>query len=244
MTLTLEICINTLHVNFLLWTREVASNSNIRGGANRYKIIINFLLKICTVLFHASTPMSPSHTFEGLFELTQCSSIGPSTRLVYCTWSYRGTRIPFGCVALSRAFIANLECAFVKKRTLIFVAPKIGEGSQPPFVPPSTTPLMWTIHLAKRPTLERNMMCLWKKVFLFYGLRLFLCFNFSESRHIGKRGGNWYLLAPKVLILKCDFQETGVPYSNRISPWLTEFGPLPWQTKQTVSALCQLQPAI
>ena len=34
-----------------------------------------------------------------------------------------------------------------------------------------------------------------------------------------------------------------VPYSNRIWPWLTEFGPLPWQAKQTVSALCQLQPA-
>ena len=28
-----------------------------------------------------------------------------------------------------------------------------------------------------------------------------------------------------------------VPYSNRISPWLIEFGLLPWQTKQTVSAL-------
>ena len=25
-----------------------------------------------------------------------------------------------------------------------------------------------------------------------------------------------------------------------ISPWLTEFGPLPWQAKQTLSALCQL----
>ena len=34
-----------------------------------------------------------------------------------------------------------------------------------------------------------------------------------------------------------------LPYSNRISPWLTEFGPLPWQAKQTVSAHCQLQPA-
>ena len=34
-----------------------------------------------------------------------------------------------------------------------------------------------------------------------------------------------------------------LPYSNRISPWLTEFGPLLWQAKQTVSALCQLQPA-
>ena len=34
-----------------------------------------------------------------------------------------------------------------------------------------------------------------------------------------------------------------IPYSNRISPWLTEFGPLPWQAKQTMSALCQLQPA-
>ena len=31
-----------------------------------------------------------------------------------------------------------------------------------------------------------------------------------------------------------------IPYSNRISPWLTEFGPLPWQAKQTVSALSQL----
>ena len=31
-----------------------------------------------------------------------------------------------------------------------------------------------------------------------------------------------------------------LPYSNRISQWLTEFGPLPWQAKQTVSALCQL----
>ena len=29
-----------------------------------------------------------------------------------------------------------------------------------------------------------------------------------------------------------------IPYSNRISPLLTEFGPLPWQAKQTVSALC------
>ena len=28
-----------------------------------------------------------------------------------------------------------------------------------------------------------------------------------------------------------------LPYSNRISPWLTEFGPLQWQAKQTVSAL-------
>ena len=26
-----------------------------------------------------------------------------------------------------------------------------------------------------------------------------------------------------------------LPYSNRISPWLTEFGPLPWQAKQTVA---------
>ena len=34
-----------------------------------------------------------------------------------------------------------------------------------------------------------------------------------------------------------------LPYSNIISPWLTEFGPLPWQAKQTTSALCQLQPA-
>ena len=34
-----------------------------------------------------------------------------------------------------------------------------------------------------------------------------------------------------------------VPYTNRIWPGLTEFGPLPWQAKQTVSALCQLQPA-
>ena len=34
-----------------------------------------------------------------------------------------------------------------------------------------------------------------------------------------------------------------VPYSNRIWPWITEFGPLPWQAKQTTSALCQLQPA-
>ena len=34
-----------------------------------------------------------------------------------------------------------------------------------------------------------------------------------------------------------------VPCSNRISPWLTEFGPLPWQAEQTVSALCQLPPA-
>jgi len=31
-----------------------------------------------------------------------------------------------------------------------------------------------------------------------------------------------------------------VPYSNRILPWLTDFGPLPWQAKQTVSAWCQL----
>ena len=28
-----------------------------------------------------------------------------------------------------------------------------------------------------------------------------------------------------------------IPYSNRISQWLTEFGPLPWQAKQTVSAV-------
>ena len=34
-----------------------------------------------------------------------------------------------------------------------------------------------------------------------------------------------------------------LPYSNRISPWLTAFGPLPWQVKQSLSALCQLQPA-
>ena len=34
-----------------------------------------------------------------------------------------------------------------------------------------------------------------------------------------------------------------LPYSNRISPLLTEFGPLLWQAKQTVSAPCQLQPA-
>ena len=27
-----------------------------------------------------------------------------------------------------------------------------------------------------------------------------------------------------------------LPYSNRISPWLTEFGPLLWQAKQTMSA--------
>ena len=32
-----------------------------------------------------------------------------------------------------------------------------------------------------------------------------------------------------------------VPYSNRISPWITEFGPLLWQAKQTVSGLCKLQ---
>ena len=34
-----------------------------------------------------------------------------------------------------------------------------------------------------------------------------------------------------------------ISYSNRISPWFTEFGPLPWQAKQTVSTLCQLKPA-
>ena len=39
------------------------------------------------------------------------------------------------------------------------------------------------------------------------------------------------------------FFRNPLPYSNRISPCLTEFGPLPWQAKQTVSVLCQLQPA-
>ena len=34
-----------------------------------------------------------------------------------------------------------------------------------------------------------------------------------------------------------------LPYSDRISPWVTEFGPLPWKAKQTTSALCQLEPA-
>ena len=34
-----------------------------------------------------------------------------------------------------------------------------------------------------------------------------------------------------------------VPYSNLDSPGLTQIGPLPWQAKQTVSALCQPQPA-
>ena len=34
-----------------------------------------------------------------------------------------------------------------------------------------------------------------------------------------------------------------VPYFNRVSQWLTDLGPLSWKKKQTVSALCQLQPA-
>ena len=48
--------------------------------------------------------------------------------------------------------------------------------------------------------------------------------------------------AKKINIMNTDFH---LPYSRlfRISPWLTEFGPLLWQPKQTVSALCQLQPA-
>ena len=36
-----------------------------------------------------------------------------------------------------------------------------------------------------------------------------------------------------------EVQNSALPYTNRISPGLTEFGPLPWQAKQTVSALCQ-----
>ena len=50
---------------------------------------------------------------------------------------------------------------------------------------------------------------------------------------------------PKIVSLICLFSpkiHNGLPYSNRISPWLTEIGPLPWQAKQTTSALCQLQP--
>ena len=52
--------------------------------------------------------------------------------------------------------------------------------------------------------------------------------------------GVWFQNTPVVwTVLRAD----ALPYSNRISPWLTEFGPLPWQAKQTTSALCQLQPA-
>ena len=51
-----------------------------------------------------------------------------------------------------------------------------------------------------------------------------------------------HYIATKCLYF-CTMQVWYVPYSNRISPWLTEFGPLPWQAKQTVSDLCKLQPA-
>ena len=63
--------------------------------------------------------------------------------------------------------------------------------------------------------------------------------NFNYAYHLANLAKR-----PKMAIRKSSsVVKNQLPYSNKISPRLTEFGPLPWQAKQTVSALCQLQPA-
>ena len=163
MTLTLEICINTLHANFLLWTREVASNSNIRGGGQiGIKSSLTSCWKYVPLFSMPQLPCLHLTPLKGFLSWHSALQKGP--RLASCiapgATEEQGHRL-----GLSRTSIANLECAFVKKPTLLFVAPKIGEGGL--LLSPLCEPSTWLKDLP----LNEIWCAYGKKFFLFLRLK-------------------------------------------------------------------------